>query len=247
MAELQHLLFTCCQGGDHSKLLFSPFLPPLNGSAIYMSCCLSTIRWAREIKVGPPSDEIALGLNWILQHFQSAGPRRVEPAHSTPPILVFSDGACEEEGTSIGAVIVAPGLGAWCFGAKVSVQTLNEWRTIAGQRQLIGQAELFPLLVARLTWPHLLRSRRAIFFVDNESARIGMVRAYSPVVPSLKIILDCLTWDYSNNCSGWYARVPSPSNPGDAPSRMVRPDFCQGVIVVPPVFPTGHVPDVVLE
>ena len=109
------------------------------------------------------------------------------------PVLVFSDGACEVDGTSIGAVVIAPGVGAQCFGATVSESTLESWRTKMGQRQLIGQAELFPLLVARLTWPDLLRSRRVLFFVDNESARIGMIRTYSPVLPSLGIVLDCLT------------------------------------------------------
>ena len=188
-----------------------------------------------------------VGLNWLLHHFSSAGPRRIGPAHAVPPVLVFSDGACEDNGTSIGAVIIVPGVGAQCFGATISESTLESWRTKMGQRQLIGQAELFPLLVARLTWPDLLRSRRVLFFVDNESARIGMIRAYSPVLPSLRIVLDCLTWDYNNECSGWYARVPSPANPGDAPARMAIPDFCDGVTVVPPVFPYGHVPDSVLE
>ena len=209
--------------------------------------CSKSSRWARDRKAGPPSEEIVLGLNWLIQQFLTAGSRVVGPAHATPPILVFSDGACEPEGTSIGAVIIVPGMGAQCFGAMVSEITLCSWRTRMGQRHLIGQAELFPLLVARLTWPNLLRSRRAIFFVDNESARIAMIRAYSPVLPSLNIVLDCLTWDYKHDCSGWYARVPSPANPSDAPSRMARPDFCDSVSVIPPVFPEGHVPDSILE
>ena len=73
-----------------------------------------------------------------------------------------------------------------------------------------------------------------------------MVRAYSPVLCSLHIVMACLRWDYENECVGWYARVPTASNLGDAPSRMEKPNPASGVRVVTPVFPDGHVPDVVM-
>ena len=82
-----------------------------------------------------------------------------------------------------------------------------------------------------------------IYFIDNEAARIGMVRAYSPVLPSMRLILECLKWDYVNESQGWYARGSSFSNCADAPSRLVRPS---SVKVVKPVFPFGQSSDVVL-
>ena len=85
---------------------------------------------------------------------------------------------------------------------------------------MIGQAELFPVLVAKRTWAKDLCGRRVIYFIDNEAACPGLVKAYSLVLPSLGIIMDCLTWDYANNSDSWYARVPSESNVSDGPSRL---------------------------
>ena len=100
--------------------------------------------------------------------------------------------------------------------------------------------------MARLTWADKLKGRRVIYFVDNEAARIGLVRAYSPVLPSMNLILACLGWDYANNSQAWFARVSSYSNIADGPSRMEKlaPSIAK---VVPPVFPKGHRPDVFLN
>ena len=137
-----------------------------------------------------------------------AKPRKIESRICSPPVLIFSDGACEESGTSVGAVLYDPISDLLeCFGAVVSKETTQAWKTREDQRQVIGQAELFPLLVSRLTWPEILKGRRTIYFLDNESARIAMVRAYGPVLCSLSIVMSCSKWDYDNESLGWYARV----------------------------------------
>ena len=117
---------------------------------------------------------------------------------------------------------------------------IETWKSKAEQTQVIGQAELFPLLVARLTWPDILAGRRCMYFLDNESARIAMVKAYSPVLCSLSIVMSCLKWDYDSDSVGWNARVPTASNPGDAPSRMLLPVLSRRAEVVAPIFPDGH-------
>ena len=177
-----------------------------------------------------------------------AKPRLVHARKTLPPVLIFSDGACEPEGTSVGAVLYDPLSDLLqCLGAGISPDTLNTWKSRQDQTQVIGQAELFPLLVARLTWHKILAGRRCIFFVDNESARIAMIRAYSPMLCSLKIVMSCLKWDYENETLGWYARVPTASNPGDAPSRFRIPLIRNGVKVVVPIFPHGHTPNGLLR
>ena len=74
--------------------------------------------------------------------------------------------------------------------------------------------------MAKRTWAEFLKGRRAIYFIDNEAARLGLVKAYSPVLPSLGLIMDCLNWDYANSAESWYARVPSAANISDGPSRL---------------------------
>ena len=177
-----------------------------------------------------------------------AKPRVVQARQVLPPVLVFSDGACEDEGTSVGAVLYDPLTDKLqCFGAGIGQSTLDSWKSRSDQTQVIGQAELFPLLVSRLTWHKILAHRRCIYFVDNESARIAMIRAYSPVLCSLKIVMSCLKWDYDNESTGWNARVPTASNPGDAPSRLLAPVVRRGVEVVQPISPIGHEANVFLR
>ena len=42
-----------------------------------------------------------------------------------------------------------------------------------------------------------------IFFIDNEAARLGLVKSYSPVLPSLELIMKSAMWDYENDCKAW--------------------------------------------
>ena len=90
------------------------------------------------------------------------------------------------------------------------------------QSQVIGQAEPFPVLLSKLTWARRLRDRRVIFFIDSDAARLGLVKAYSPVLPSLNIIMECLSWDYANASESWYARVPSSANISDGRLKKSR-------------------------
>ena len=99
-------------------------------------------------------------------HLKTAGPRRIDPADRNAPCVVFVDGACEEE-VSIGGLLVDPLGPALFFGAVVDAVTADSWKTTEGQTQVIGQAELFPLLVARLTWAGRLRGRRVIFLLTT--------------------------------------------------------------------------------
>ena len=158
-----------------------------------------------------------------------------------PPVLIFTDGACEEEGTSIGAVIWDPLGGCECLGAVVSEETVAKWRSKVGQKQVIGQAELFPVVVARLTWRSRVAGRRVLYFLDNESARLALVKAYSPVLASLEIVLQCVEFDAKEQCQSWYARVPTLSNIGDAPSRMRYSSELRelGAKIVEPIIPKG--------
>ena len=175
--------------------------------------------WASESRSRMPSELLKLALSHAVLHLESAGPRVVGPRRKEKPVLIFTDGACEPEGTTVGGVLVDGSL-TQCFGCAVSATQVEAWKTKLNQTQVIGQAELFPVLLAKLTWAEQLKGRRAIYFIDNDAARLGLVKAYSPVLPSLGLIMDCLNWDYANSSESWYARVPSTSNISDGPSRL---------------------------
>ena len=51
------------------------------------------------------------------------------------------------------------------FGAVLSQRLVDSWKHKMDQEQVIGQAELYPLLVARLTWQDKIASNRVIYFL----------------------------------------------------------------------------------
>ena len=55
-------------------------------------------------------------------------------------------------------------------------RVVSSWISKVGQKQVIGQAELFPVLIARLTWQHRITGKRVYYFIDNESARLALVK-----------------------------------------------------------------------
>ena len=204
--------------------------------------------WASYMGPRQITEDLEFGLRFAVSHLMSAGPRKVRPKSDEAPAIVFTDGACEDT-TSIGGVLFLPGCVPEVFGCTLRESDIDDWRSKADQKQVIGQAEIFPVLVAKLTWAEKLAGRRVIFFVDNESAKIALIRAYSPVLASLKLTLECSAWDFQNDCSSWYARVPTICNIADAPSRMELSNFLRELkaVVVPPVFPSGKEPADVLK
>ena len=176
--------------------------------------------WTKEAHVRRVPSSLKQLIEVTIGSLVSIGPKTVRFGSTRPPIIVFSDGACEESGTSVGAVLFEYGHAPEFFGADLPIDLIESWYTKDLQKQVIGQAELFPLLVARLTWSERLRNRRALYFIDSESARWAMVKGYSPVFPSLMIVADCLSFDAKECSSAWYARVPTECNVADQPSRL---------------------------
>ena len=58
-----------------------------------------------------------------------------------------------------------------------------------------------------------------MFFIVNESARFALVRRYSPVESSRRIIVQVFKEIQELQLFPWFARVPTCCNPADAPSR----------------------------
>ena len=106
-------------------------------------------------------------------------------------MIHFTDGAVEGEDferVSVGAVLLDPaGHPAQWFGAEVAPATLREWR-LRGLKQVIGQAEVYPVLLARQLWRRWLKGRSAVVFVNNDSARFALIRGDSPSVASRDVL-----------------------------------------------------------
>jgi len=141
-----------------------------------------------------------------------------------PPILIFTDGAFEPSagGTMVatcGGVLVDRGRCCSYFGAVVPDRLLKLWSS-EGSRQLIGQIELVPVLVARRLWAPVIQGRKLLVFLDNEAGREGLVKGFSPARFSRQILQAIAAEELKAQAWPWYARVSTHSNVADAPSRL---------------------------
>ena len=114
------------------------------------------------------------------------------------------------------------------LGRRITGRVARRSRTAAGKEQVIAQAELPPVVVATLIWREQLKDLAVITFVDNESAKHALISGYSPIRASLGILNVSAELDAGLALHQWVTRVPSASNPADAPSRLefahLRPD-----------------------
>jgi len=157
-----------------------------------------------------------------LEMLQRSGPRVVAGWSGTKPILIFTDGACEQEGLKVthGAVLADFFEDRFLyFGDDIPQCWTSKWRA-SGKTQLICQAEIFPVLVSKLTWIREIAGRAVLWFIDNSSAQSTLIRSFSPVFDNYELLVINAEMDVLTQSMNWYARVPSPSNPGDAPSRL---------------------------
>ena len=123
------------------------------------------------------------------------------------------------------------------ISCRVSPSIVDSWR-VSGQKQIIGQGELFPILVARHTWREKLVGRLIIHFIDNNSAKDALIKGHSQHPVSMSIVEQVWTQELELHSGSWYDRVPSDSNPADDPSRGSCQELIDaGAIQVSPVLP----------
>ena len=94
----------------------------------------------------PRVDEMHLALLSVSPALCTAGPRFADPTWQAEPILIFTEGAWGEHCSSIGAIMFNPGHRPEAFGLKLSEFAISQMISKVGQTQIIGQAELLPVL-----------------------------------------------------------------------------------------------------
>eukprot|EP00435_Cladocopium_sp_Y103_P058430 s153_g20.t1 len=146
-------------------------------------------------------------------------PRKIVAGGEKRPILIFTDGAWENDIGGIGAVVVDTASNERSvFSGRVPQCLIEKWRHLVGE-QLICQIELYAMVALRWSLALKLKDRRVIWWVDNEAARYATIKGMSP-----SVVMRCLVrlfYSLEAECPtyGWIERVPSFSNPADGPSR----------------------------
>ena len=160
----------------------------------------------------------------LKARFEKNAERCIQVSSPGSPAIVFTDGSFEpdEDGmmdeTGIGGVLICDGKLPQVFGCKVPTALLDRWRA-AGKEHLIGQVELYGVLVARSLWREELHNRRSIFFIDNWGVLDCVIPGTSKDSTWREMLMEMEEIDASFPTFIWAARVPSESNLADPPSR----------------------------
>ena len=163
--------------------------------------------------------DVALGW-WIEAVGDRAKPCTITVGDTRPPILIFTDGAHEEEVTGDGGIMIDPHTCEVAGFGRNMRKRLKERLSMKGKKkQIIGQAELYPALCARRLWKEKIKGRDVIHFVDNDAARFALIKGSPPCLESAWLVQSFWTDESETNCRSWIARVPSRSNIADGPSR----------------------------
>ena len=86
----------------------------------------------------------------------------------------MTDGANEERVT-VGGVMFDGSCPPEYFSEVVPQHIVDKWRSQGGH-QVIGQAELLPVLVAAKVWRRRVADRYAMWFIDQDAARRGLTK-----------------------------------------------------------------------
>jgi hypothetical protein len=162
-------------------------------------------------------------LAWLRLYFATVPQRVVSFGEAERPIVVLTDGAFEAGVATCGGVII-DGTRREMFGITLPEAMTKMWLEGRGFKQCIGQVELIPMWICRELWPAMLRGRRVLWFIDNDSARYALIAMYSPAEASREILEGIAIQELQLQTLSWYARVASLANLGDGPSRL---DFAE--------------------
>ena len=117
-----------------------------------------------------------------LDSLMTSKPRLISAWSDCPPLLLFTDRAVEDgdQGVTHGAILIDPWKQcSFYFGDEVPSEFLALWRR-HGKKQIICQADILTVLTSKETWCSHIEGRSVLWFVDNEAARMALVRNFSP-------------------------------------------------------------------
>ena len=138
--------------------------------------------------------------------------------------ILFTDGACEPSGgvdlASVGGVLYSCSeSGVWdtrAFSAKVRNEVIARWKA-AGKKHFIGPTELLAVVTARVLWARFLDGARTFVFIDHSGVLSACIKGNSRDESWRDLLLAFERADSHVPMLPWYSRVPSTSNPADAP------------------------------
>ena len=157
--------------------------------------------------------------DWICLQLQKVKPRHIDLTLPKTPLLIYTDASWEPPVSGWGGVVIdSTSDRNIVFSGVVPQRLVDHWLASVGQ-QITCQAEMYAALVVRWYIAQHFQGRQAIFWIDNDAARLSLIKTVS-ASPELLVMSQCFhSYSESDNISCWFERVPSESNIADGPSR----------------------------
>ena len=144
-------------------------------------------------------------------------PRTVDFSDERPPILVFTDASYENDKAEYGIFCIDDNT-KWVAGSQIPSVLVDHWKS-SGSLQIIAQAEIYPIVLIRRFVAQAWIHRKVVYYIDNDAARFGLIKAESNNKFSHVLIKSFYECELNCPTCPWFARVPSDSNVADLPSR----------------------------
>ena len=175
--------------------------------------------------MSPLAPTVRQSLLWLKDRVLSGPPRKID-FRDSETFYLFLDGACTDVaadspwcGTSIGGVLVFPdGSVRECFGEMLPQAWMKDWGW-NDQQLYIFEAEIMPYAVSLEIWRHYLHSKCIFVFIDNEGARAAWITGFAATKAAQHMLHLGTAAEAALSAHPFFARVPTHSNLGDAPSR----------------------------
>ena len=162
--------------------------------------------------------------SYATRCLEACKPRHIKSGGQLKPILIFTDASWESQIAGLGAVVIDSASGRIVvYSGRVPETLRRHWLKEVGDH-LICQLELYVMVELRWSLKNLFLNRRTIWWVDNEAARFSLIKGQSGSESMNRLVRQYFYPDSDCPTYSWIERVPSFSNPADAPSRS-SPDL----------------------
>ncbi|CAE7361058.1 unnamed protein product [Symbiodinium sp. CCMP2592] len=175
----------------------------------------SSARHADKFRLG---EQEVRAFDFLVSRLSFGAPRVVPCSVPPKPILVFTDGASEGSTHTVGGIIFDPReQQPKYFACHVCDSVVSTWSR--DLQHIIGPVEAYAVLTARKVFHQSLSGRYCVYFIDNDGVLLSYIKGTSSSKPMRDILLMWESLEMHAHTWAWWARVPSASNPADAPSR----------------------------
>ena len=176
----------------------------------------SLTRWKPEVK-----EEVSNLLRQLQDYVVESKPRTLR-AHTSETLYLFTDASQEGargQQMGLGAVLLNQEgrILAW-FGVLLPEHLATA--LTSGKTKVINELESLTVLLSFTLCKHLLQERHVMSYIDNEAARVTLLRMSSESQALTLLAGACAVLEDQLAMVPWYGRVPSRSNIADKPSRL---------------------------